>query len=142
VADHYLYSGDTGLAKRLYPAVKSVIDSRVEAMGNGLLASPPSARYWHFYDWVDGLDGCDYNNCAAFGVLNDLRHDAPLNMFFILALEAAANLAEAVGDDSPKAAYRLLAESMRPKVHLMFWMQTTAVTSHTRERARNCIAAS
>lgn len=112
VADHYLYSGDSDAARTQFPVVKAVLDKCAESAGSGLLPSPNGDRYWHFYDWAPGLSG------DGFAKLNTTRHDAPLNMFYILALEAAASIAE---DSEYKAACLARADALRPQVHERFW---------------------
>ncbi len=115
VADHYLYSGDKDAAKRMFPVVKAVLDKCAESSGDGLLPSPTGDRYWHFYDWADGLSG------DGFAKLGTLRYDAPLNMFYILALEAGERIANAVGEFGFATMCSRHASAVRPQIHERFW---------------------
>jgi len=94
------------------------MDIYSSSMKDGLLPSPIGKRYWHFYDWADGLDGC---NASGFAKLKDVRFDAPLNLFFIHALETASELARICGHNKTAESYLGIATEMTPVVHAAFW---------------------
>lgn len=113
-ADHYSYSGDIGALRTSYPVAKSILDKRAESITDGLVPVPCGEQYWQFYDWAFWLDG-------GTRVLGGKRYDAPFNLFYILALDAVALLAEAIGDSEAKAAYQSLANGLRNRAHDVFW---------------------
>ena len=121
VADHYLYTGDQDAARGFYPTVSRILGKRAEEAGGGLLPCPTGPRYWHFYEWACNLDGCEWGDCTRFAVLSDTRYDAPLNLFYCLALQAAASIAEGVGDSGSKDEYLARADALRPLIHDRFW---------------------
>ncbi|MCE5323557.1 family 78 glycoside hydrolase catalytic domain [bacterium] len=113
-SDHYHHSGDIDALRGSYPVAKPIVDKRAESMVDGLVPVPCGEQYWHFYDWAYWLDGGDR-------VLDKKRFDAPFNLFYILALDAVASLAAALGDSDTNAAYQSLADSLRSRVHEVFW---------------------
>ncbi len=66
-------------------------------------------------------DGCEADDYNKFHALNAIRYDAPLNLFYVLALDAAAKVADGLGDECSKAAFGSLSESIKPEIHEMFW---------------------
>ncbi len=66
VADHYMHSGNLNALRQWYPTVKTLIGKCSQSLVDGLLPSPCGTRFWHFYDWAVGLDGCEENKVAAF----------------------------------------------------------------------------
>lgn len=121
VSDHYRYSGDRDAASRWWPTVKFILDKRAEEAGAGLLPIPRGDRYWHFYDWAEGLTGHEQEQNARHAQTDEPQYDAPLNMFYSLALEASAGLAEVVGDEETKNAFLSRAAALKPLVHGEFW---------------------
>ena len=119
LADHLRYSGDLALIRRQLPIVCRMLDSYHAQMFDGLLPSPTGARYWHLYEWADGLDGSD--DIGFFGALQTLRYDAPLNMFLCMALEAAAFLLHHAGESALAQQYMTQAQSLQTTIHEKFW---------------------
>jgi len=93
VREHLLYSGDTASAKRRLPVMTLMLGKVLEKLDGDLLPTPTGKRYWHFYDWADGLDGTDCHPLRGQSLAGK-RFDAPLNLFLILALRAAAEVFE------------------------------------------------
>jgi alpha-L-rhamnosidase len=113
VAETVLYSGDRAYAERMLPVVRQMIETYSFTLDDGLLPCPVGERYWHFYDWADGLSG-DRG-------LEETRFDAPLNAFFCMALDAAALLGDWGGDELFSAACRDIAVMVRGAYHGTFW---------------------
>jgi alpha-L-rhamnosidase len=86
-----------------------------------LLPCPRSERYWQFYDWADGLDGTEDNDCTKPGVVNGDRFDAPLNFLYILALQATANMAHWLSEKGVASQCLDEAQSLRSAAHGAFW---------------------
>jgi len=119
---NFHFSGETAFVKSSFPKLESVMRSWIPRISNGLLPTPTGPRYWHFYDWASGgLDGTVERDCTRFAVLDARRFDAPLNAFFILGLEAAASLADAVGRGDLAVEWRDIVQSLRSEFHRQFW---------------------
>ncbi len=121
VADHWLYSADRSAVQRAWSWVWRMMQVHLSRRMDDLLPCPTGKRYWQFYDWAPGLDG-------AGRILDPRkpRFDAPLNLLFCLALTAAANLGEAVGDSSAAATLNEAADRLRRRIATAFWDQTEA----------------
>jgi hypothetical protein len=115
--EHYLYSGRQDAVMRLMPAVKKIIRTCMGNMREGLLVTPVGDRYWNFYEWADGMNG--YADQSTDTVAE--RVDAPLNLFFHIALVAAARLAEAAGEHGEAEDYRRCADVINEHFHGKFW---------------------
>ena len=115
VGDHWLHRGDRAFAKRSLPVVRAILEARERELRDGLLPCPPGQRYWQFYDWAPGLDGRERIQAG------EVRFDAPLNLFFLLALRAGATVAEACGSCKEAARWRSLADAAAPAIHGLFW---------------------
>lgn len=87
IRDHFLYSGDPSLAKALLPQIRSMLRIFISEMENGLLPLRQEKGVWHFYDWSADMSGYDNDEFSK-----GLKADAPLNCFFILALEATREI--------------------------------------------------
>ncbi len=112
VIDHWLYSGDREAMERHYAIIKRMLDIHLGRLVEGLLPCPVGQRYWQFYDWAQGLMGLE---------CKDMRFDAPLNLFFCLALEASARLALACGEKTNARKYQQHACELRRAFHDRFW---------------------
>jgi hypothetical protein len=121
VADYFRFSGDLNFIRAQMPRIKKMIDTYINTLIDSLLPCPIGKRYWHFYDWANGLDGCAPGHDPFFKVLDAPRFDAPLNAFFSLALQAAANLARALGDSKSAKDYQAFTDRLKPAFHEKFW---------------------
>ena len=117
---HLRYSGDLATAAAALPAATRMLDGWSAQMREGLLPSPTGKRYWHFYDWMPGVDGCATDG-SGFAVLSECRFDALLNAYFILALEAGAALADSAGAAPAAVRWRQTAAALRPAFQRCFW---------------------
>jgi hypothetical protein len=120
MADHLLYSGDLAHAATHFAVVKKIIDSRLADLADGLLACPRGPRYWQFYDWASGLDGTIMGDCTRFAQLSGVRFDAPLNMFFALAMRSAAAIARHCGDADYAAHLESCLKTLKRNIHSRF----------------------
>lgn len=121
LADHLLYSGDINYAAHQFPVVKQILNARPSVLIDDLLPCPQGARYWHFYDWASGLDGTVMGDCTKFAEVKGVRFDAPLNMFFCLALESAAFIARHCGDEAYLSHLQSLAAKLKKAIHARFF---------------------
>jgi len=115
VRDHFLYSGDESLAKRLLPQMLSMLEGFLAKRRDGLLPLRQAEGIWHFYDWTEGMSGYA-ESCFEDG----LEFDAPLNCFLILALEAAGDILRWCGQAGGDALAAAAAE-IRRGVADRFW---------------------
>lgn len=115
LADHLMYTGDLDFARRQMPRVKRMLESYHVALDEGLLQLPIGKRYWHFYEWADGLDGAHSEKVSLS------RRDAPLNLFYSLALEAASKMAHYLGDQALSDDYSAQQRSVNKATHRKFW---------------------
>ena len=89
-------------------------------MENGLLKTPAGERYWNFYEWADGLDGgWTFDTPFENGITE--RFDAPLNLFFCMALEAGVKLAVWTGNREAEAQFGHCLAELRYSIHEAFW---------------------
>lgn len=120
------FSGDIDFSRTLLPVVKTVLSTWLRRSVGGLIPSLCGKRYWHFYDWTaGGLDGTVAGDCTRFAELQCERFDAPLNALFIMALAAAARLANAANDGPLATTWRQTAAEMRSRFHPTFWHATS-----------------
>ena len=118
VGDNLKYRKNVGFTRTMMPAVKKILDMRLTELEDGILPCAAGERYWHFYEWVKGFEG---QGRVAPG---EKRFDAPLNLFFILALESGATCAQACGDRPAAERWRTAAAALRERVRNKFWDPT------------------
>ncbi len=119
--DYHLHTGDAAFIASQRPVADKMLAGWLAAREGGLMPAPKGPRFWHFYDWASGLDGHEDFPRKSW-ILNTDRFDAPLNLYLVLALEAAAGLAGACGDAERAGAYRAAAAEVRRAVHERFFV--------------------
>jgi len=128
VRDHFLYSGDGGLARRFLPQMLAMLERFLAERRDGLLPLRRGEGIWHFYDWTEGMSGYDAS-CFEEG----LDVDAPLNCFLLLALEAVGDILRWCGQAGGDALTAAAAE-IRRGVADRFW-DTAEGAFRTHDRA-------
>ena len=118
--DYYLHAGDAEYVRGQMPVADKMLSGWLATLKGGLMPSPKGRRFWHFYDWADGLDGNE-NFPGTSWILEEERFDAPLNFYLCMALRAAAGLAEACGDAKRAGQYRSAADEVRAAAHKRFF---------------------
>ncbi len=84
--EYALFSGDLDFIKQMQKSIRRVLDYFAAHVENGLLLRPHEPGTWNFYEWTQGMDNeVDDPEIIA---------DAPLNSFFLLALDAYSELSE------------------------------------------------
>ena len=89
--EYVLYSGDYLFAAEMFPVVEKLIHGFWVHSRSGDQIGPynePGA--WNFYEWSDLMDNSAMSGVRKAGEVNT---DAPLTLFYALALNAAAKLA-------------------------------------------------
>jgi hypothetical protein len=88
-------------------------------MRDGLLPTPTASHCWNFYEWADGLSGDD--DPWLYAHSDVVRYDAPLNLFFLLALRAAARMAVHLDEPELASFWSTTADRLAEQIHLRFW---------------------
>lgn len=127
VADNYLYSGDISIVKNEYKIIENIIDACSRSITDGLLPCPQGKRYWHFYDWTDGLDGCCEDDCNSFSVVTTNRYDAILNLFYCMVLDAASKLASALGYGNKSNELLQAGKKIKEAANRNFWNEKEGI---------------
>jgi hypothetical protein len=125
VWDYCLYSGRIEAAAKHMPVVKRILESCLKCVEDGLMTAPRGPGYWHNYEWSRGLTGYDESDSEI--PVDYARYDAPLNLFFCLALDDAAKLADAAGESARATQYRDVAGTIRKSFHRMFWSDSRQI---------------
>lgn len=115
--EFWKHSGRTEFVKEMFEQVKNICTKALERINGGLLPCYQETRYWNFYDWAEGLEGGRIFRDDPVA----LRFDAPLNMFFIIALEAAAQMAQAIGENALADAWIHHAHMVKMKTREIFY---------------------
>jgi alpha-L-rhamnosidase len=118
--DHLMHSGDAGYIRGQMPVVHKLLGGWLRTLSGGLMPAPTGDRFWHFYDWADGMDGSEDYPSRSW-VLSKPRFDAPLNLYLCLALEAASHLAKSCGEAKQAERYSATAGEVRAAVHQRFF---------------------
>lgn len=111
-----LYSGDPELIHPLEEPLCRVLEGFASRVKDGVLyndRSPKPRDYWHFYEWSSGMGGD--------GNTGDGEAEAPLNAFFIKALEYGAIALRLVGLEEKACGFESLAQTVRAAFHKAFW---------------------
>lgn len=124
-----LYGPSKELA-RLLPTARVILDHHLRGLEDGLLPSVRNRRNWYFYDWSEGLANEDWAWLGGKEKDGDpaksweKRFDAPLNLMFLMALEADAEVAEKFGEGVSAARWRAAATNLRLRIRERFWCES------------------
>lgn len=102
VWENILFGGGKDFACEMLPAVERIMEvfaSRQET--NGLLGRFTQTPYWNFYEWSPCLDGEVIFREQELSP----RYEAPLNAFYLMALQAAEKLASCLGNEKLAQVY-------------------------------------
>ncbi len=89
--EYVLYSGDYAFAAEEFPVVEKIIRTFwVHSKSNDQLSPFTGKGAWNFYEWSSWMTD---SVPAALRKSGEDNYDAPLTLFYALALDAAANLA-------------------------------------------------
>ena len=123
IRDHLLFSGDINATQKQLPQIIKMLDIYSKTLVDNLLPSPKGKRFWHFYDWADGLSEEGDVHPVNSG-LTGQRFDAPLNLFFVMALQAAAEIFEICNDKTTAIRYRQQADLTASAINNKFWVES------------------
>lgn len=112
IDDHMLFRGDRDFVKSQLPIAQKLLQTLEKQTSGALLLTPTADRMWNFYEWAHGLDGADRGN-------KQVRSDAPLNLFYLLSLDATARMARECGQNPEP--FQTKATEVRKVFHSQFW---------------------
>lgn len=92
VNEYVLFSGDMTFAEEMLPVAKRIIEFFRIDERNNLVLTPQGEEMWNFYEWTDGM------NVDLVG--DEVRYDAPLNSFFMMALRSYSDLCLYANNDA------------------------------------------
>lgn len=118
--DYLLYSGDRQFVRTHLPVARRILNACVGQSTGPLIVTPQGPGTWNFYEWAPGLDGSEKGK--RFARHTGEWYDAPLNLFYLLALDAAARMADEVGESSTE--FITPAAPLRSAVAPHFWDET------------------
>ena len=124
VWEHHLYSGRTDLLRQQMPVVGRILRTLAGQMREGLLPALTGNRNWNFYEWAKDLYGMDDADLHEHP--ETVRFDAPLNLFFLLALQAGIRMADALSLDDLRDELSTCAGSVSRRFHPAFWSEDQA----------------
>jgi len=119
--DLLLFSGNREFSESYLPQIQTMLDSYIASCTEGLLPCPKGKAYWHFYDWADGLEGVEG---GEWETVESLRFDAPLNLFFVMALQSVARMCRSLGRNDLGEKYREQAEVTCRAIDRKFWVES------------------
>jgi hypothetical protein len=121
LGDHVKYRRNPAFTKSMMPALRKIMYKREGELVDGLLPCPRGRRYWQFYDWAKDLSGALSKALAGEDGSTPDQFESPLNLFAVLAFEAAADCAAFVGEEDDAARWRGTAARVRSAARLKFW---------------------
>jgi len=136
VGDYWRFSGDLDYVKKMMPYVKKMMDTHLSQLQDSFMGCKDGKYYWHFYDWVDGMASWPVDDGSNRG-----RIDAPLNLFFCMALDESAKMASLCGQSDDAKKYQAAADAIRSRFHDMFWNdQEKAYATYRRTQGKDHFA--
>lgn len=125
VADYWWYRDDPAFVQEQLSTMRSVLSYFEKCLNtDGTLGHVP---HWNFADWVDAWD-------AGIAPARKDGHSSILDFQFLLALEHAAALEEALGYPFLAEKYRGMAAKMRTAAETQYWDARRGYFADTPER--------
>ncbi len=117
IRDYLLYSGDHDTVKKLWSTLSFAVESRLAELQNDLVPAKTAPEYWHFYEWNALMSGEPIFRTEAIHP----RVDAPYQMFFLMMLDAVAELARELGEADHAARLESIRAQTIAAVRTLFW---------------------
>lgn len=111
--EYLLYSGDTMLVSEISEVVAGVVNAFSRWEDDDGLIEPP-ANFWNFVDWSFEFNPAD----SLSG-----RNSAVLNWLYVLALDAAARLADGMGEAKRAETWKKKAAGVALAIDGRFWSE-------------------
>ena len=122
----YWHCGEEDFLRERLPGSRANLDHFIAYVGDrGLVEREPG---WTFIDWVDKIDasGWAWESGYAPGYRNG-RCCANLNLFYLLALQAQAQLEHYIGFPRLAEHYEALARDLARAIHDAFWSEESGL---------------
>ena len=120
VMEYGQFTGDDTLAAEVFDTMRAIVEGYEKRLcDNGLIALYPGKEYWHFYEWVDGMDGKTIGAKTRIAA-EENTFEAPFNAFIADAFNCFAVICEKTHPQL-SSHYRQLFEKMRTAIHDCFY---------------------
>ncbi len=123
--EYLMFSGDKKFCREMLPTALKIADNFLSLRNDsGLIpmweGNPP---YWNFYEWSDGMDGSMGQLPLSYrGEAAEVRVDAPMNCFAVLALDRLSKIMDALDENGSR--YAAAATKLRKSIHERFWNES------------------
>ncbi len=119
--DYLYFTKDRQFVEEMWPYVERLIHKRLETLEDGLLPVPLGEKYWHFYEWSDGLDGLVEQGCKGLPADAPKRVDAPFQLTFLLMLQAVCDMAGLLQKEELQQQLKETIGQMQSATHTLFF---------------------
>lgn len=119
--DYLYFTKDRQFVEEMWIYVERLVHKRLETLEDGLLPVPLGEKYWHFYEWSDGLDGLVEQGCKGLPADAPRRVDAPFQLTFILMLQAVCDMAGLLQKEELQQQLKETIGQMQTATHILFF---------------------
>lgn len=119
--DYLYFTKDRQFVEEMWLYVERLVHKRLETLEDGLLPVPLGEKYWHFYEWSDGLDGLVEQGCKGLPADAPRRVDAPFQLTFILMLQAVCDMAGLLQKEELQQQLKETIGQMQAATHILFF---------------------
>ena len=113
ILQHYFYSGNRKLVDEFLPQMKYMLNSYMSDIDKtGLMPILSDPKYWNYYEWSPGLDGCVRTDEKTFHCC--------LNLFLLEAVDALGQICSLIGDRDAEHWY-LKGHELRKNIKQVFF---------------------
>lgn len=119
--DYLYFTKDRQFVEEMWIYVERLVHKRLETLEDGLLPVPLGEKYWHFYEWSDGLDGLVEQGCKGLPADAPRRVDAPFQLTFILMLQAVCDMAGLLQKEELQQQLKETIGQMQAATHILFF---------------------
>lgn len=111
--DYLLFSGDRDFVRSQLPIARRILETCARESSGPVILTPRGPRMWNYYEWSPGMDGGEGR------LTTQKRCDAPLNLFYLLSLDAMERMARETGGEGTEFAEK--ARALRAVFAATFW---------------------
>jgi alpha-L-rhamnosidase len=112
VHDYFMHRDDPMFVRARLPGVRGILDWYARHVDStGMLGAMP---YWNYVDWTPRWD-------RGVPPGADVGHSTTISLFYVYALDRAAELEQALGVRGAAADYRARAQAVRRAVQMQAW---------------------
>ena len=115
VTEYVRRTDDLALLERVYPVMRTVVETMIARRKDGLVPNDTSGEIWNFYEWSEGMDGAGEDNITP-------SLDCSLNGFFSLALAAMSECAGKLARPQEETRYRSVREELHASMYRTFFV--------------------